>query len=53
VSSAICRARRLEQIGKTLGTDLTDLTEPTEPIEPTGLTRARLVLTTWRLIAHP
>jgi DNA-binding PucR family transcriptional regulator len=34
-------ARRLEQIGKTLGTDLT---------EPTGLTRARLALTAWRLL---
>jgi sugar diacid utilization regulator len=34
-------ARRLDQIGKTLGTDLT---------EPTGLTRARLALTAWRLL---
>jgi PucR C-terminal helix-turn-helix domain len=34
-------ARRLEQIGKTLGIDLT---------EPTGLTRARLALTAWRLL---
>ncbi|MBB4929666.1 hypothetical protein F4561_000486 [Lipingzhangella halophila] len=34
-------ARRLEQIGKSLGLDLTD---------PTGLTRARLALTTWRLL---
>ncbi|WP_344958733.1 helix-turn-helix domain-containing protein [Actinomadura miaoliensis] len=34
-------ARRLEQIGKTLGIDLTD---------PTGLARARLALTTWRLL---
>jgi PucR C-terminal helix-turn-helix domain len=34
-------ARRLEQLGKTLGIDLT---------EPTGLTRARLALTTWRLL---
>lgn len=34
-------ARRLEHIGKTLDTDLTD---------PTGLTRARLALTTWRLL---
>jgi hypothetical protein len=34
-------ARRLEQIGKTLGADLT---------EPTGLTRARLALTAWRLL---
>ncbi|MGW0818003.1 PucR family transcriptional regulator [Streptomyces viridiviolaceus] len=34
-------ARRLEQIGKTLGIDLT---------EPTGLLRARLALTTWRLL---
>lgn len=34
-------ARRLEQIGKTLGTDLT---------EPTGVTRARLALTAWRLL---
>ncbi|TWF74309.1 PucR-like helix-turn-helix protein [Pseudonocardia hierapolitana] len=33
--------RRLEQLGKTLGIDLTD---------PTGLTRARLALTTWRLL---
>jgi hypothetical protein len=34
-------ARRLEQIGKTLGIELT---------EPTGLMRARLALTTWRLL---
>ncbi|GAA1214759.1 PucR family transcriptional regulator [Pseudonocardia alaniniphila] len=34
-------ARRLEQIGKTLGIDLA---------EPTGLTRARLALTAWRLL---
>jgi hypothetical protein len=34
-------ARRLDQIGKNLGTDLT---------EPTGLTRARLALTAWRLL---
>ncbi|MFJ6718440.1 helix-turn-helix domain-containing protein [Streptomyces sp. NPDC091259] len=34
-------ARRLEQIGKTLGIDLTD---------PTGLTRARLALTARRLL---
>lgn len=34
-------ARRLEHIGKALGADLT---------EPTGLTRARLALTTWRLL---
>ncbi|HZG06921.1 MAG TPA: helix-turn-helix domain-containing protein [Streptomyces sp.] len=34
-------ARRLEQIGKTLGIDLT---------EPTGLTRAKLALTAWRLL---
>ncbi|MBO8196204.1 helix-turn-helix domain-containing protein [Streptomyces oryzae] len=34
-------ARRLEQIGKTLGIELT---------EPTGLLRARLALTTWRLL---
>jgi hypothetical protein len=34
-------ARRLDQIGKTLGTDLT---------EPTGLMRARLALTAWRLL---
>lgn len=34
-------ARRLEQIGKTMGTDLT---------EPAGLTRARLALTAWRLL---
>jgi hypothetical protein len=34
-------ARRLEQIGKTLGIELT---------EPTGLTRARLALTAWRLL---
>ncbi|MFE5482505.1 helix-turn-helix domain-containing protein [Streptomyces sp. NPDC056527] len=35
-------ARRIEQIGRTLGIDLTD---------PTGLTRARLALTAWRLLA--
>jgi hypothetical protein len=35
-------ARRLEQIGKTLGIDLT---------EPTGVLRARLALTAWRLLA--
>jgi hypothetical protein len=34
-------ARRLERIGKTLDTDLT---------EPTGLTRATLALTAWRLL---
>ncbi|BBC29310.1 uncharacterized protein SGFS_006040 [Streptomyces graminofaciens] len=34
-------ARRLEQLGKTLDIELTD---------PTGLTRARLALTTWRLL---
>ncbi|MET7802307.1 PucR family transcriptional regulator [Streptomyces decoyicus] len=34
-------ARRLEQTGKTLGIDLT---------EPTGLLRARLALTAWRLL---
>lgn len=34
-------ARRLTQIGKSLGIDLT---------EPTGLTRARIALTTWRLV---
>jgi hypothetical protein len=34
-------ARRLDQLGKTLGVDLT---------EPTGLTRARLALTAWRLL---
>ncbi|WP_433725759.1 PucR family transcriptional regulator [Nocardia sp. CA-129566] len=34
-------ARRLEQIGKTLGFELTD---------PTGLIRARLALTAWRLL---
>jgi len=33
-------ARRLEQLGRTLGTELT---------EPTGLMRARLALTAWRL----
>jgi hypothetical protein len=36
-------ARRVELIGKTLGTDLT---------EPTGLTRARLALTAWRLLGN-
>ncbi|MFG2822417.1 PucR family transcriptional regulator [Kitasatospora sp. NPDC048365] len=35
-------ARRIDQIGRTLDLDLTD---------PTGLTRARLALTTWRLLA--
>ncbi|WP_455361825.1 PucR family transcriptional regulator [Streptomyces sp. SYSU K21746] len=35
-------ARRLEQIGKSLGIDLT---------EPTGLIRARLALTAWRLLS--
>ncbi|MER6950509.1 helix-turn-helix domain-containing protein [Nonomuraea sp. NPDC000554] len=34
-------ARRLERLGKTLGIELT---------EPTGLVRARLALTTWRLL---
>jgi PucR C-terminal helix-turn-helix domain len=34
-------ARRLDQLGTTLGLDLT---------EPTGLTRARLALTAWRLL---
>lgn len=34
-------ARRLEQIGKALGLDLT---------EPTGLLRARIALTAWRLL---
>jgi hypothetical protein len=34
-------ARRVDQLGKTLGVDLT---------EPTGLTRARLALTAWRLL---
>ena len=34
-------ARRLELLGKTLGIDFT---------EPTGLTRARLALTAWRLL---
>jgi DNA-binding PucR family transcriptional regulator len=34
-------ARRLEQIGETLGIELTELT---------GLTRARLALTAWRLL---
>ncbi|MEU7855996.1 helix-turn-helix domain-containing protein [Nonomuraea sp. NPDC049141] len=34
-------ARRIEQLAKTLRIDLT---------EPTGLTRARLALTTWRLL---
>ncbi|NUT53181.1 MAG: helix-turn-helix domain-containing protein, partial [Saccharothrix sp.] len=34
-------ARRLEQIGRSLGLDLTT---------PTDLTRARLALTTWRLV---
>jgi len=34
-------ARRLEQIGKTLGIEL---------IEPTGLMRARLALTAWRVL---
>ncbi|WP_043626694.1 PucR family transcriptional regulator [Nonomuraea candida] len=35
-------ARRLDQLGRALGLDLT---------EPAGLTRARLALTTWRLLA--
>ncbi|QGZ47482.1 LysR family transcriptional regulator [Streptomyces sp. QHH-9511] len=34
-------ARRIEQIGRTLGIELTD---------PAGLTRARLALTAWRLL---
>lgn len=34
-------ARRLDQIGQALGIELT---------EPTGLTRARLALTAWRLL---
>ena len=34
-------ARRLEQLGKTLGIELT---------EPAGLLRARLALTVWRLL---
>jgi DNA-binding PucR family transcriptional regulator len=34
-------ARRIEQISKTLGIELT---------EPTGLIRARLALTLWRLL---
>ena len=34
-------ARRLDQIGKTLGIELN---------EPTGLTRASLALTAWRLL---
>ncbi|MEU6883574.1 helix-turn-helix domain-containing protein [Streptomyces sp. NPDC046712] len=34
-------ARRIDQIGRTLALDLT---------EPTGLTRARLALTSWRLL---
>jgi PucR C-terminal helix-turn-helix domain len=34
-------ARRLQQLGKTLGIDLT---------QPSGLLRARLALTTWRLL---
>jgi DNA-binding PucR family transcriptional regulator len=34
-------ARRLEQLGKTLGIELT---------EPAGLVRARLALTVWRLL---
>ncbi len=36
-------ARRIEQLGKTLDIELT---------EPTGLTRARLALTAWRLLDH-
>jgi PucR C-terminal helix-turn-helix domain len=36
-------ARRLDQLGATLGVDLT---------QPTGLTRARLALTTWQLLNH-
>ncbi|TDV57754.1 PucR family transcriptional regulator [Actinophytocola oryzae] len=35
-------SRRVEQIGKAIGIDLTD---------PTGLLRARLAITTWRLLA--
>ena len=34
-------ARRLEQLGRTLGIELT---------EPAGLVRARLALTAWRLL---
>lgn len=34
-------ARRLERIGKTLGIELS---------EPTGLTRAKLAVTAWRLV---
>ncbi|WP_407841318.1 helix-turn-helix domain-containing protein [Streptomyces sp. DSM 116496] len=37
-------SRRLEQIAKTLGIELT---------EPTGLTRARIALTAWRLLDVP
>ncbi|MGC5014115.1 helix-turn-helix domain-containing protein [Streptosporangium sp. DT93] len=34
-------ARRVEQLGRSLGLDLT---------EPAGMTRARLALTAWRLL---
>ncbi|CCK27380.1 hypothetical protein BN159_3001 [Streptomyces davaonensis JCM 4913] len=34
-------ARRIDQLGRSLGLELT---------EPTGLTRARLALTAWRLL---
>ncbi|WP_378790247.1 helix-turn-helix domain-containing protein [Nonomuraea fastidiosa] len=34
-------ARRIDQLGKTLGVDLT---------QPAGLTRARLALNAWRLL---
>ncbi|WP_240003397.1 helix-turn-helix domain-containing protein [Streptomyces cinnamoneus] len=34
-------ARRLEQLGKTIGVEIT---------EPTGLIRARIALTLWRLL---
>jgi DNA-binding PucR family transcriptional regulator len=36
-------ARRVEQLGKTLGTDLT---------KAAGLTQARLALTAWRLLSE-
>ncbi|MGV9450341.1 helix-turn-helix domain-containing protein [Streptomyces sp. NPDC003635] len=36
-------ARGIEQLGRSLGLDLT---------EPTGLTRARIALTAWRLLAE-
>ncbi|GII52021.1 hypothetical protein Pth03_04100 [Planotetraspora thailandica] len=36
-------ARRLEHLGRTLGIELT---------EPTGVTRARIALTAWRLLDH-